>query len=118
MKFAIALAVIACAIASTVTATLQQPSLAFKDIKPILDKRCHSCHGESYPGGNLRLDSYAALMKGGTNGKAVIPKNSAGSRLMKMIKGTMQPRMPMDAKPLMQAEMEKISKWVRQGAKK
>jgi hypothetical protein len=113
-----ALAVIVCAIASTVTATPQRPTLAFKDVKPILDKRCLPCHGESYPGGNLRLDSYAALMKGGTNGKAVIPKNSAGSRLMKMIKGTVQPRMPMDAPPLTQAEMEKISKWITQGANK
>ena len=57
-------------------------------------------------------------MKGGTNGKSVIPKNSGGSRLMKMVKGTVQPRMPMDAQPLTQAEMEKISKWITQGAKK
>jgi uncharacterized membrane protein len=117
VKFLFALCVTAGVIASAVTAP-QQSSLKFKDIKPILDKKCVSCHGESYPGGNIRLDSYEGLMKGGTHGKAIIAKNSAASRLMKMIKGTVQPRMPMDQPPLTQAEMEKISKWITQGAKK
>lgn len=118
MKLVVTLSVIVCAIASTVTATPQQPVLTFKNIKPILDRRCVPCHGDSYPGGNLRLDSYEALMKGGKHGKVVLPKNSAGSRLMKMVKGTVQPRMPMDGQPLIQAEMERISKWIAQGAKK
>ena len=64
------------------------------------------------------MDTYEGVMKGGEHGKAVLAKNSAGSRLMKMVKGTLQPRMPLDAAPLTQAELEKISKWITQGAKK
>lgn len=109
--------VMAGVLASALTSPQQQP-LTFNDLKPILDKKCVSCHGSSYPGGKLRLDSYEGLMSGGEHGKAVIAKNSAGSRLMKMLKGTMQPRMPMDQAPLTHAEMEKISKWITQGSKK
>ena len=118
VKFVVAFAVVVCAFASTVTATPPQPVLTFKDIKPILDKRCVSCHGDSYPSSQLKLTSYEGVMKGGKKGKAVVAGNSASSLLMKMIKGTIQPRMPMDQKPLSQAEMEKISKWISQGAKK
>jgi hypothetical protein len=118
VKFVVALAVIICAIAATVTATPQQPVLTFKDIKPILNKRCVSCHGDSYPSSNLTLKSYEGLTKGGKKGKAVVAGNAQGSLMMKMIKGTVQPRMPLDAQPLSQIEIEKISKWIQQGAKK
>ena len=116
MKFLVSIAVIACVIATAVTAP-QTRQLTFKDVKPIFDKKCLSCHRD-YPGGGFRVDTYENVMKGGQHGKAVIPKNSAGSRLMKMVKGTIQPKMPMDAAPLSQAELEKISKWITQGAKK
>ena len=117
MKFAAAVVVMAGALASAISPPEQRP-LTFKDVKPILDKHCVSCHGASYPGGEIRLDSYAALMKGGKHGKAVVPKNSASSRLMKMLKGTIQPRMPMNTAPLSQQDMEKISRYINQGAKK
>jgi hypothetical protein len=117
VRFYLSIAIVAGVLASATTAPPQE-QLTFKDIKPILDNRCVACHGSSYPGGELRLDSYAGLMKGGEHGKAVVPKNSAGSRLIKMLKGTVQPRMPMDKPPLPKAEIEKISKWIAQGAKK
>ena len=117
MKFVLGVVVTAGVLASAVTAP-QQRQLTFKDVKPILDKKCLSCHGPSYPGGDLRLDSYEGLMKGGKHGKAVVAKNSAGSRLIKMLKGTLQPRMPLDKTPISQSEIETISKWIAQGGKK
>ncbi|MEO7453651.1 MAG: c-type cytochrome domain-containing protein [Fimbriimonadales bacterium] len=117
MRTLFTVVVIAGVIASATTAP-QQRQLTFKDVKPIFDKKCLPCHGAEYPGGNFRMNSYEAIMKGGQHGKAVIAKNSAGSRMMKMLKGTIQPRMPMDATPLSQMELEKISKWITQGARK
>jgi hypothetical protein len=113
----VALAVAGCALATALVAA-PEPALTYKDVKPIFEKRCLSCHGANYPGGSFRLDSYGGIMKGGQHGKAVIPGKSAESRMMKMLKGTIQPPMPMDAPALPRAELEKVSKWIAQGAKK
>lgn len=117
MKLAVALCVLASAFATALVAA-PEPPLTFRDVKPIFDKRCLPCHGADYPGGNFRVDSYAEIMKGGKHGKAVIAGKSLESRIMKMLKGTIQPRMPMDASALPRSEMEKISNWIAQGAKK
>jgi uncharacterized membrane protein len=37
-----------------------------RQVDPILDANCVSCHGASKTSGGLRMDSYDALMKGGT----------------------------------------------------
>ncbi len=116
MKLAVAFGVLASAFATALVAP--EPPLTYRDVKPIFDKRCLSCHGADYPGGNLRVDSYAGIMKGGKHGKAVIAGKSPESRMMKMLKGTIQPRMPMDTPALPRAEMEKISNWIAQGANK
>lgn len=117
MKFVFSLVVIAGVLCSALVAA-PEPALTFKDVKPIFDKRCLSCHGAEYPGGNFRVDSYEGIMKGGQHGKAVIPKKSAESRMMKMLKGTVQPKMPMDSPAIPRAELEKISNWITQGAKR
>lgn len=36
-----------------------------KDVKPILAKNCYSCHGGGKAKGKLRVDSLAAMLKGG-----------------------------------------------------
>lgn len=117
MKFAVSIALIAVVVASALMAS-PQAALTYKDVKPIFDSKCVSCHGSQSNSGGLRLDTYAAVLKGGTHGKSVLAKNSAGSRLMKVLKGTVSPRMPMGDKPLTQVQMVKISKWITQGARK
>ena len=44
-----------------------------KDIQPILEKNCYSCHGATAQMSGLRLDSRQAFLAGGTNGKIVVP---------------------------------------------
>src|ERR1043166_5691640 len=39
-----------------------------KDIKPIFEKSCFKCHGPDKQKSKLRLDSLAAVVKGGENG--------------------------------------------------
>ena len=42
-------------------------------IRPVLATRCYKCHGKKKQESELRLDSYAAILKGGATGPAVVP---------------------------------------------
>src|SRR4051812_16906631 len=53
-----------------------------KDIKPIFEASCFRCHGEERQKGELRLDSLAAALKGGEDGKVIVPGQSAKSPLV------------------------------------
>ena len=44
-----------------------------KEVRPVLVKRCQSCHGAKMQKGDLRLDSREAALKGGKAGPAVVP---------------------------------------------
>jgi hypothetical protein len=51
------------------------------DIQPLLEASCLRCHGEERSKGDLRLDSLAATLKGGKEGKVVVPGDSKNSLL-------------------------------------
>jgi mono/diheme cytochrome c family protein len=53
-----------------------------KDILPLFQTSCVRCHGAGRPRGGLRLDSLAATLKGGRDGKMVIPGDSKHSLLV------------------------------------
>src|SRR6266516_4305301 len=53
-----------------------------KDIRPMFQASCFRCHGEERQKGDLRLDSLEALLKGGEDGKVVVPGNSKKSVLV------------------------------------
>jgi hypothetical protein len=53
-----------------------------KDIKPMLEASCIRCHGDHEQKGHLRLDSLAAALKGGEDGKVIIPGRSEKSQLV------------------------------------
>jgi len=53
-----------------------------KDIRPLFEASCFRCHGEEKQKGELRLDSLEAVLKGGEDGKVVIPRDSKKSVLV------------------------------------
>lgn len=53
-----------------------------KDIKPLFDASCTGCHGEKRSKGDLRLDSLAAVLKGGEDGKVIVSGKSKDSSLV------------------------------------
>src|SRR6476646_151813 len=53
-----------------------------KDIKPLFEASCFRCHGEERQKGGLRLDSLEAVMKGGEDGKVIVPGKSKDSLLV------------------------------------
>jgi len=94
-----------------------EATLSFADVKPIFDAKCVGCHGGADPKDGLALTSHAAVLKGGEHGAVVVPGDPSGSDVVKFINGTKEPRMPFKQDPLSQEDIDKISKWIEQGAK-
>src|SRR5690554_739949 len=55
-------------------------------IRPVLATKCLKCHGAKKQESNLRLDSRAAMLKGGDSGPAVVPGKPGESYLIEAIK--------------------------------
>jgi mono/diheme cytochrome c family protein len=92
-----------------------------KDIKPIFDETCVKCHGEKKQKGKLRLDSLAAVQKGGEDGAVVVAGQSTKSPLLINVAqiGDEDDYMPPTdkAKPLTKEQVGLIRAWIDQGAK-
>ena len=87
-----------------------------KKVRPLLVERCYECHGEKKQKGGLRLDSHAALLKGGDNGPAVAPGLPEKSRLIRAVSyEDVDLQMPPKAK-LATAEVAALTEWIRRGA--
>src|ERR1700680_4055664 len=80
-----------------------------KDIQPIFEKSCYSCHGPKQQMGGLRLDSKTLALAAIQPGK---PADSTLSRGVAAIGD--QPRMPMGGKPLEPAQLAAIRNWIEQ----
>ena len=91
------------------------------DVKPILEKTCFKCHGPEKQKGKLRLDSLAAALKGGEDGKVILPGNSAKSILVHNVAriGDEDNWLPPTDKgaPLTKDQVGLIRAWINQGAK-
>src|SRR5262245_63952869 len=90
----------------------------FKNVLPILRKNnCTGCHQPAKQGGEYVMTEFAALLKGGESGSAaVVPGHPGKSYLIEQITpANGKASMPKDAKPLTDAEIEKIRKWIEQG---
>jgi hypothetical protein len=89
-----------------------------RDVKSILSRHCYSCHGEKAKKGGLRLDSAAALRKGGSSGPGLVPGKSAASLLIQAVKGSDgMTQMPYKAPALSAEQIRVLAAWVDQGAK-
>src|SRR5690242_5294484 len=58
-----------------------------RDIKPVFQASCGNCHAGNQAQGHLRLDSVAAILKGGVSGAAIAPGHSQNSLLVKRLLG-------------------------------
>ena len=89
-----------------------------RDVKPLLN-RCAACHGTLRQQSGLRLDTAAAIRRGGESGAAIVPGKSAESLLMHALTGTNGATQmpPADAAaPLTAEAIDKIRVWIDQGA--
>src|SRR5689334_22882196 len=59
-----------------------------RDVRPILEARCYTCHGPTRQRSGLRLDTRAGVLKGGdTLGPSVVPGKAADSPLVQLVWG-------------------------------
>ena len=89
-----------------------------RDIQPIFEARCNSCHGSDEQEGNLRLDARAIVFHGGVSGPAVVKGDAKKSLLYERIIGDAEgDRMPVDDEPLSAKQIELIRRWIDEGAR-
>ena len=85
-------------------------------VAPILQKNCLACHSSAAKMGGLVMESYDGLMKGGAHGAAIVPGKAGESRMIQMLDGKVQPRMPFGGDPLPAADIATLKAWVDSGA--
>jgi uncharacterized protein DUF1549/uncharacterized protein DUF1553/cytochrome c len=88
-----------------------------KDIQPILSDRCYSCHGPDKQKGELRWDVKSSAFKTGEHGPIIVPRNSAASRVIKLVSG-LEPDtiMPPRGDRLTAEQIGLLRAWIDQGA--
>lgn len=94
--------------------TPEQARFFETQVRPVLANQCFRCHGPKKQRGELRLDSRAAILKGGSLGPAAVAGNPAASRLIKAIHYQGDLEMPPDKK-LGKREIAALTEWVKQG---
>ncbi|MBS0204878.1 MAG: PSD1 domain-containing protein [Planctomycetes bacterium] len=84
-------------------------------IRPLLVDHCFKCHGEKKEWGGLRLDSRAAILKGGDSGPAVVPGKPRESLLIQVVRHEVDGlKMPKDSK-LSDRQIADLVRWVEMG---
>jgi mono/diheme cytochrome c family protein len=83
-----------------------------QDVLPVLRQRCASCHGGQ---AGLYLDNYDSLMATTLNRGIIVPGNPEESILVKLLRGEVQPRMPLGGQPLSDEQIGAIVQWIREG---
>jgi cytochrome c553 len=98
-------------------ATPGQAQVSFsRDILPVMEASCLSCHGADNQLGGLDLRTREAAIRGGDHGAALVPGNAGQSKLFRMISGAEQPAMPMGVDPLTPAQIAAFRSWIDRGA--
>ena len=88
-----------------------------RDVEPLLQARCHACHGPSLQMQGLRLDRGGDALRGSYAGPVIVPGESAGSKLILMVAGLVEGKpMPPEGDRLSQAEIGLLRAWIDRGA--
>ncbi len=88
-------------------------------VAPLFETRCAGCHGDTRAKGQLRLDSFAAVMRGGKDGAVIVPGDPKASELFHRISLPVSDdkAMPPSGKtPLTADEVTVIKLWIAAGA--
>ena len=107
-------------VASDLGQTPQDTTVSFsRDVFPILERTCLSCHGGVGPDGEvvteegLDMTTYEKLIAGSLYGTVVEPGDPDESYLIELIVGG---DMPKEGDPLAPEEIEILRRWIAAGA--
>ena len=84
-----------------------------RDVQPILESRCASCHFGEFTSAELHMDTYESLMAGSENGPVIVPGNAKKSLLVQKISSG---EMPKRGPKLTPAQVQIIRDWINSGA--
>jgi len=85
-----------------------------KDIAPIFQASCISCHGGERTSRGLDLKTYTTLMAGSQNGAMIVPGNAGNSLLIQSVNSG---KMPKRGTRLTDSQIQLLVDWVNAGAK-
>ena len=83
-----------------------------RDIAPIFETKCLSCHNASDAEGEFALESFQSAIE---HPDAIVSGDASESYLVNVITGP-NPDMPEDGDPLSGAEVSLIERWINEGA--
>ena len=93
-----------------------QNAIVYTDIiQPILQARCYNCHGPNKQKGKLRLDKQEYILKGGKDGKIIVPGKPEESEMIEriLLPKDDEDHMPPKEKPqLTKQDIELLHWWV------
>jgi len=84
-------------------------------IKPIFREHCTSCHNANDKKSGLALDTYQAVLTGGSGGEVVAAGDLDSSRLYALTARKEQPFMPPNQDMIPQAKVDLLKIWIEQG---
>jgi hypothetical protein len=88
-----------------------------RDVRPIFQKTCYTCHGPEKQKSDYRLDVKAAALKSGSIGGAIVPGDGAKSLLIAYVAGAHDEiRMPPKGAMLSVEQVGILRAWIDQGA--
>jgi len=87
-------------------------------VAPLLTKYCGGCHKTDEPEGKFSVSTWTELQKGGEHGPAFLAGDSGSSRLMRLLTGAADPKMPPEGeKQPTEGEIAILKAWIDAGAK-
>jgi hypothetical protein len=91
------------------------PNLTWKDVYPIFEKACLSCHGPQKQRGDFRVDQPGELFSSVGKTAWIIPGKGEESPLIEIVSGRRQIALPNQHR-LADADVARLRKWVNSGA--
>jgi WD40 repeat protein len=90
-----------------------------KDLAPILQQKCVTCHNPEKTKGHYQLHSFASLMKPGESKEpTIVPGDPTKSHLFQLLVAKDEDdRMPQKDDPLPATQIALIERWIQDGAK-
>lgn len=89
-----------------------------KQVRPILQKSCFSCHKKERSEGGVDLTNNAKIKAWQGDAKLIVPGKPEESLLIWSLEGSNKvTRMPYGKKPLPEKDQALIALWIKQGAK-
>lgn len=97
--------------------TSEQLEFFEKRVRPLLVKRCYTCHAGTKARGGLLLDTAKGWQRGGDTGPAIVPGRPNESLLIEAVNyGSLEMPPPDDGGKLPAAEIDVLTRWIQMGA--